>query len=241
IPEQTFHPFPPPEALAHPSVDSRLRELGFGYRAKYIQKTAALLCERHKDPQNWLKSLRTKTIEEAREALLELHGVGPKVADCILLMSLDKASIVPVDTHVYQIAVKHYGLRAPLKGNMTPVLYAQVAQKLAGVWGDYAGWAHSVMFTADLRSFADFGLPSPSPSASVSSKVDSSSVTPTKKRKAASAKTSNSAPSPSKRARQADVEASSTTLDVTAAVADDAEASTLVERIKLRRRTRSST
>lgn len=89
-PEQAFHPFPPPEALADPSVDNKLRELGFGYRAKYIQKTAALLCERHKDPQTWLKSLRTKSIEEAREALLELHGVGPKVADCILLMSLDK-------------------------------------------------------------------------------------------------------------------------------------------------------
>ncbi|KAG8931161.1 8-oxoguanine glycosylase ogg1 [Tulasnella sp. 417] len=240
--EQTFHPFPPPAALADPSVETRLRELGFGYRAKYIQKTAALLCERHKDPQNWLKGLRTKSIDEAREALLELHGVGPKVADCILLMSLDKASIVPVDTHVYQIAVKHYGLRAPLKANMTPVLYAQVAQKLTGVWGDYAGWAHSVMFTADLRSFADFGLPSPSPSTTpVSSTEDSSSATPTKKRKAASGKTSNSARSPSKRSRQLYVEESSTTLDVTAAVTDDAESSTLVERIKLRRRTRSST
>ncbi|KAG9048698.1 8-oxoguanine glycosylase ogg1 [Tulasnella sp. UAMH 9824] len=240
-PEQTFHPFPPPEALADPSVETRLRELGFGYRAKYIQKTAALLCERHKDPQNWLKSLRMKSIEEAREALLELHGVGPKVADCILLMSLDKASIVPVDTHVYQIAVKHYGLRAPLKANMTPVLYAQVAQKLAGVWGDYAGWAHSVMFTADLRSFADFGLPSPSPSVPASSTEGSSSATPTKKRKATSAKTSNPTSSSSKRARQVYVEESSATLAVTAAATDDAESSTLVERIKLRRRTRSST
>lgn len=165
-----------------------------------------------------------------------------------------------MDTHVYQIAVKHYGLRTPLKANMTPVLYAQVAQKLAGVWGDYAGWAHSVcmhsthekqmidrlnlhkvMFTADLRSFADFGLPSPSPSAPASSTEDSSSATPSKKRKATSAKTGNSTSSPSKRSRQVYVEESSVTLAVTAAATDDAESSTLVERIKLRRRTRSST
>ena len=91
---RTYHAFPPPEALSDPSVDATLRSLGFGYRAKYIQKTAALLCETHKDPEAWLLSLRLKGVDEARVALLELSGVGPKVADCILLMSLDKVSLV---------------------------------------------------------------------------------------------------------------------------------------------------
>lgn len=93
VPEYTYHPFPSPKLLADPSVDGVLRELGFGYRAKYIQKTAALLCERHDDPEKWLLSLREMEIAEARTALLELHGVGPKVADCILLMSMDKVCI----------------------------------------------------------------------------------------------------------------------------------------------------
>ncbi|KAG8892080.1 8-oxoguanine glycosylase ogg1, partial [Tulasnella sp. 403] len=54
------------------------------------------------------------------------------------------ASVVPVDTHVYQIAVKHYGLKgSSSKTNMTPTLYTQVAEKLTKVWGEYAGWAHS--------------------------------------------------------------------------------------------------
>jgi N-glycosylase/DNA lyase len=88
------------------------------------------------------------------------------VADCILLMSLDKVghvgawqkkllmlinyaqqpSVVPVDTHVYQIAVRHYGLRAPSGKSpaMTPKIYADVANRLQNVWGPYAGWAHSV-------------------------------------------------------------------------------------------------
>lgn len=90
-----YHPFPPPHALSDPSIEATLRELGFGYRAKYIQKTAALLCERHADPQKWLMSLRAKELQEARASLLELSGVGPKVADCILLMSLDKVSVGP--------------------------------------------------------------------------------------------------------------------------------------------------
>lgn len=50
-----------------------------------------------------------------------------------------------MDTHVYQIAVKHYGLKGtPGKGTMSPKLYEAVNSKLANIWGAYAGWAHSV-------------------------------------------------------------------------------------------------
>lgn len=54
--------------------------------------------------------------------------------------------VIPVDTHVYQIAIKHYGIpgKSGTKANMTPKLYDEVNSKLAKVWGDYAGWAHSV-------------------------------------------------------------------------------------------------
>ena len=86
----TYHAFPPPSKLAHPDVTHRLRELGFGYRAEYIQRTAQLLCEEHQDPLAFLGSLRKVDVAEARIELLKLHGVGPKVADCVLLMSLDK-------------------------------------------------------------------------------------------------------------------------------------------------------
>jgi N-glycosylase/DNA lyase len=68
-------------------------------------------------------------------------------ADCVLLMSMDKAEVIPVDTHVQQIAVKHYGLRKGVSGGkvtMTPQLYTEVADRLAAIWGTYAGWAHSV-------------------------------------------------------------------------------------------------
>jgi len=113
----------------------------------------------------FLISLRQMTTSEARQELLKFVGVGRKVADCILLMSLDKREVIPVDTHVQQIAAKHYGLRAPVgKTNMTPKLYEEVSSKLTTVWGEYAGWAHSVLFTSDLKAFATYGLPSPSPS-----------------------------------------------------------------------------
>lgn len=101
IPEvDTYHPFPPPSVLAAPEVAATLRSLGFGYRADFIHKTAKMLVEAHglgkpgercnEPAEAWLYTLRNLSTQEAREELLKLMGVGRKVADCILLMSLDK-------------------------------------------------------------------------------------------------------------------------------------------------------
>jgi len=184
---EPYHPFPPPSALAAPEVAAKLRALGFGYRAEFIQKTAKMLVERDIGPSSselppafyagrepaevWLAGLRKEQTAAAREELTKLMGVGRKVADCVLLMSLDKVclvpplprraghvnavpnfqrEVVPVDTHVHQIAHRHYGVKMPSaksgKVPMTPKLYEEVATKLADVWGDYAGWAQSVRY-----------------------------------------------------------------------------------------------
>ena len=66
---------------------------------------------------------------------------------------------------MHQIAIKHYGARGSLatKQALSPKLYDEIAAKLVGVWGQYAGWAHSVLFTADLKSFANYSTTTPSP------------------------------------------------------------------------------
>jgi N-glycosylase/DNA lyase len=92
-----YHDFPEPKALAAPGVEQKLRQLGFGYRAKYIAGAARIIVEER--PEGWLLGLRKVEYREAHAALLELPGVGPKVADCVCLMSLDKPGAVPVDTH----------------------------------------------------------------------------------------------------------------------------------------------
>ncbi len=95
--------------------------------------------------ERWLRGLRSLPTLAARAELLKFVGVGPKVADCVLLFSLGKKEVIPVDTHVHQIASKHYGMKlASGKGTMTPKLYEAVNEKLTAVWGDYAGWAHTV-------------------------------------------------------------------------------------------------
>ncbi|KAI6005703.1 DNA glycosylase [Pisolithus albus] len=145
-----YHPFPPPSALAAPEVASQLRS-----------GPAKMLVDERGAPETWLLSLRDMNTIQAREELLKFVGVGRKVADCILLMSLDKCEVIPVDTHVHQIAVKHYHFtRNGLKGKttMTPKLYDQISKRLSDIWGEYAGWAHSVLFTADLKAFSAYGL-----------------------------------------------------------------------------------
>jgi len=96
---ESYHPFPPPSVLAAPEVGSILRTLGFGYRAEFIQRTAAMLVDTHgtgvtrdkrETSEKWLMTLRNVNTSDAREELLKFIGVGRKVADCILLMSLDK-------------------------------------------------------------------------------------------------------------------------------------------------------
>lgn len=119
IKDQAFHDFPTPQALTGPKVEQHLRELGFGYRAKYLHQTAVMVAE-EKGGVQWLDSLRNpespafgeragkgepmqetgrEGYRRAHEELLALQGVGPKVADCVSLMGLGWGEAVPVDTH----------------------------------------------------------------------------------------------------------------------------------------------
>lgn len=115
---EAYHDFPTPQALTGPRVEQHLRELGFGYRAKYLYQTAVMVVE--DKASDWLDSLRNPEspnfgdkarpagqmqeggrdgYRTAHEELLALQGVGPKVADCVCLMGLGWGEAVPVDTH----------------------------------------------------------------------------------------------------------------------------------------------
>ncbi|KAF2261911.1 hypothetical protein CC78DRAFT_469253 [Lojkania enalia] len=174
IRDEAYHDFPTPEALADPRVEAHLIKLGFGYRAKYIQKTAAIVA--NDKGLDWLEGLcnpenpqfgkESKSAGElveggregyrkAHEELLALHGVGPKVADCVCLMGLGWSESVPVDTHVWQIAQRDYRFSKGRHSSLTTATYMAVANHFRGLWGKQAGWAHSVLFTADLKAFSE--------------------------------------------------------------------------------------
>lgn len=74
-------------------------------RAKYIIGTIKTLQLKHGGGAEWLLSLRKLELEEVTAALCSLPGVGPKVAACISLFSLDQHHAIPVDTHVCQVGL----------------------------------------------------------------------------------------------------------------------------------------
>ncbi|CZR50539.1 probable N-glycosylase/DNA lyase [Phialocephala subalpina] len=171
IDDHAFHDFPTPESLTGPGVESHLRELGFGYRAGYIAKTAKMVAK--EKPEGWLQSLCNtepydsnpdqKPLPEggregyrkAHEELLQLQGVGPKVADCVCLMGLGWGESVPVDTHVWQIAQRDYKFGKGKNKSLTKATYDAVGDHFRHLWGKEAGWAHSVLFAADLKTFSE--------------------------------------------------------------------------------------
>lgn len=150
--QTSYHDFPTLSALADSSVEARLRDLGFGYRARFLQQSAKQILDTH-GPQ-WLDSLRGVPYLEARDALRTLPGVGAKVADCVCLMSLDKSEAVPIDTHVWQIAKRDYKYAAGSgQKSITDRLYRDIGDFFRKQWGPYAGWVQSVLFCADLKKF----------------------------------------------------------------------------------------
>ena len=137
---------------------------------------------------------------------------------------------------------------------MTPKLYEEVAAKLASVWGDYAGWAHSVcdaeagsvrfpdvypqvLFASDLRSFADYGAEKRAPAngTGLLTPEDTPEPTPTTKRKRGRAKVEMKIETTS----DSSLGVISATTVVEETYDDCSSALTLAERVKRRRRTKA--
>ena len=99
--KRQLYAFPSPEALCD---TARLRSLGLGYRDRYVAQTASHFAQ---DCAAW-ESLREADCEEARARLLTLPGVGPKVADCILLFGLCKLEAFPRDVWIRRVLAREF-------------------------------------------------------------------------------------------------------------------------------------
>ena len=70
-------------------------------------------------------------------------------------MSMGHLGAIPVDTHVFQIAARDYLPELRQCKGLTDKIYKQIGEHFRNVFGDHAGWAHSVLFSADLKKFED--------------------------------------------------------------------------------------
>lgn len=88
-----FHAFPKPPDLGS---EEELRALGLGYRARWIAQLRDI-------DMDWLEGLSALPYAEAKRELCTLNGIGPKVADCILLFSLGFDEACPEDTWIKKV------------------------------------------------------------------------------------------------------------------------------------------
>lgn len=96
---KTYYEFPTPEELSKASVED-LRALGTGFRDKRIFNTTKIILEKQVDLEMLAKMENT---QDMRNELLKLDGVGPKVADCILLFALKRLDVFPIDVWVRRV------------------------------------------------------------------------------------------------------------------------------------------
>ena len=96
---ETFYSFPTVEQLRKATVDE-LRGLGLGFRDKRVYETTRLILNKEIDLE-YLKSIQDSNL--LREELNKLPGVGDKVADCIMLFSMKRFDVFPIDVWVRRV------------------------------------------------------------------------------------------------------------------------------------------
>lgn len=134
-----YYTFPTVESLAKATVED-LRKTGLGFRDIRVYETTKKILEKEVDLNELHKEENTGKV---REILLTLSGVGPKVADCILLFStLKRFDVFPIDVWVRRVMNDLY-----IKNQDEAKVNKKEIEKLAKEkYGDLEGIAQQYLF-----------------------------------------------------------------------------------------------
>ena len=125
--------FPTPQTLASADVKA-IRACGTGFRDKYIKKVAEEFAFSFDK-----KRLYNMEYGKAKEQLMELDGIGDKVADCILLFGYNKMEAFPIDTWVKRV-IEHVYFKRRKKS------IKQIHRFALRRWPVYGAYAQQYIF-----------------------------------------------------------------------------------------------
>lgn len=132
---QTFYSFPSAEVLAAQEMCD-VRSCKVGYRDTYICKAAEYAASN----PHWAEKIHALDYAAAKSELTSLQGVGPKVADCVLLFAFEKYESVPVDVWMERI------FRTKYIGGEKKLSYTAASDFARSHFGKYAGYAQEYLF-----------------------------------------------------------------------------------------------
>lgn len=131
--EDEFYTFPGVERLYNTDLE-KLEVCRGGYRCKYIVQTAGLAF----NEDTRLDGLADRSTEDARLQLMRFSGVGPKVADCVLLFSGTKQDVFPTDVWVKRVMEELYFNRE--------ASFKEIQEFAREHFGDLIGFAQQYLF-----------------------------------------------------------------------------------------------
>lgn len=135
---KSYYTFPSPEELSKASIKD-LRLLGLGFRDTRVYETTKMVKEKRIDLE---KLEEIEDINKLREELLKFPGVGPKVADCIMLFSMRKYEVFPIDVWVKRVMTELY-LNDEKNTNLSNKKILEFAENK---FGNLAGLAQQYLF-----------------------------------------------------------------------------------------------
>ena len=149
IDEKKFFTFPTTKSLAKASINE-LCSCGIGYRAKTIKS----LTEKIIIGTLNIEELSRCKYDEAKEKLLGIYGIGNKLADCILLFSLEKTEAFPIDVWIarsihsyYRSLLNQESLKLDFKSTkLSPNKYNLLSKIMRQHFGKYAGYAQQYLY-----------------------------------------------------------------------------------------------
>ena len=146
---QEFFLFPEPKKLAKASINE-IKSCGVGYRAQFIKEAASMTMLKKTD----FEYLKKSNYQEAKKEICLIPGVGNKVADCVLLFSLNKLEAFPLDRWIIRILEKYYSDKFQLETKtITEKQYDIIHEKILNHFGPFAGYAQQFLFKMERENY----------------------------------------------------------------------------------------
>lgn len=138
-----YYSFPTPEELRNVTVEE-LRACGLGFRDKRVYDIIKVFLEKNKDNYDNINNLFNNDLDTyfLRNILLKYNGIGPKVADCILLFSFNRYEIFPVDVWIKRVMNDIYFK----KSNENKLKNEEILKFINERYGKYAGIVQQYLF-----------------------------------------------------------------------------------------------